>query len=260
MFNKKKKIKSEIIKVKNASYERYEELLLRKDALKKEAQEYQEEYDRELGDLNTKVFEEKIACIEKRKAISFCENVLAIGEKIIGAELDSYIDKTMQDYKDALNNLVANTKKAKSKQDLSKDEQKKAKAIYHQIAKLIHPDMNKELANNKTIQDLWNRVKVSYEIANLEELEELKIMVNNYLESINHNHDEIEIPNVEEKIFNLIEEIKTIINTNPYQYKYILNNKELVNIRKIELNKELEDYVRYKMNLERQLEKFQILR
>ena len=55
-----------IIKVKNASYARYEELLLRRDAVKKRAFQYGQEYTRTFGELILKVFEKKIECIRKK--------------------------------------------------------------------------------------------------------------------------------------------------------------------------------------------------
>lgn len=248
----------EIVKVKNESYERYEELLIKKDSLKKEAEEYRIQYNREFGELSISVFEEKMNCIEKKKIISYCNNILLLDGKIIKAELDAYIEEVMAKYREALDILKDNTKKAKSRKDVPVDELKKIKCKYYTIAKLIHPDMNSDLKDDKTIQDLWNRTGVAYECFELKELEEIEILVNNYLESINHSHDDIVIPDVREKIFNLNQEIEEILNTDPYQYKYILSNKKLIKAKKKELKKELKDYLEYKKELEREISKFNI--
>ena len=46
-----------IIKVRNASYARYEELLTRRDEVRKEAFQIEREYTREFGDLILEVFQ-----------------------------------------------------------------------------------------------------------------------------------------------------------------------------------------------------------
>lgn len=54
---------ADIIKVKNTAYSKYEEVLLRRDNLRKEAEHYHMEYLRVFGDLITEDFEKKIECI-----------------------------------------------------------------------------------------------------------------------------------------------------------------------------------------------------
>ena len=48
---------ADIIKVKNTAYTKYEEVLLRRDNLRKEAEHYHMEYIRVFGDLITDAFE-----------------------------------------------------------------------------------------------------------------------------------------------------------------------------------------------------------
>lgn len=248
----------EIIKIRNSAYERYEELLIRKDTLKKEAEEYRLRFNKEFGELCIRVLEEKMNCIEKRKTISYCKNMVLIGGEIYKKELDKYVSEAMAKYKEALNMLKENTKKAKSRKDVSNEELKEIKNKYHKIAKLIHPDMNTDLKDDPTIIDLWNRTSVAYECLELKELKEIEVMVNSYLESINHNHEDIVIPDVQEKIFDLNLEIEEILNTDPYQYKYILASKKSMSQKRKELKKELRDYIEYKKDLQKQIKQFKI--
>ena len=60
----------EIIKVKNAALSKYEELLLRRDNLRKQAENYNLAYIREFGDLIEEEFRIKIECIRKKKEIA----------------------------------------------------------------------------------------------------------------------------------------------------------------------------------------------
>ena len=59
----------DIIKLKNTSYTKYEEVLLRRDNLRKEAEHFHMEYIREFGSLIIKAFEIKVECIRKKKMI-----------------------------------------------------------------------------------------------------------------------------------------------------------------------------------------------
>lgn len=248
----------EIIKVRNASYERYEELLNQKEALKKEAEKYRVSYDRILGKLKRETNEAKTDCVRKRKILSYCQNVAAIGEVINKKELDEFVEKAMEDYKKTLAYLLdAQQEEEPTVKQAPTDKQ--VKSIYRKIAKLVHPDMNSDIGNDKTIQDLWNRACIAYNCSNINELEELDVLINRYLNSKNNNYDEIEIPNVEEKIFNLNRDIKEILHTNPYQYKYILADKETMKMKKEELKKELKDYKRYIRELDKQIKKFNIM-
>ena len=69
----------------------------------------------------------------------------------------------------------------------------------------------------------------------------------------------MDIPNVEEKIFNLNRKIEKILRTDPYQYKYILADEKSIDRKKEELYKELNDYHRYIDELDKQIEEFKII-
>lgn len=251
----------EIIKVKSAAHKRYEELLNKKEALMKQAQEYRIQYEQIFDALHKEVYETRIDCVRKRKVLSYCKSIAGQGKTIIKANLDAFVDKAMQGYHDTLEYLSDDG--SDQQEDIkivnSEEKQKQIKATYHQLARLIHPDMNSSLKDDEIIQDLWNRTCIAHNCSNLEELEELSVLINNYLESINHKHIEIEIPDINEKIFNLNRQIYTITHTNPYQYKYVLENEDNINRRKEELMKELNDYKLYSKELDDEISLFDYL-
>ena len=84
-----------IIKVKNSSYARYEELLLRRDDVRKRAFHYGQEYTRTFGELILKVFEKKIECIRKKKTIEYCQTFKNHGMNIDQAGLQDYLKKQL---------------------------------------------------------------------------------------------------------------------------------------------------------------------
>jgi len=249
----------DVIKIKSASYKRYEELLLKKEALLKEAQVYKIAYNQVFDALSKEVAAARVDCVKKRKIISYCKSVISLGKLIIRSELDEFVEKAMKDYQDTLDYLSGSSITTDEKKIDSPEHQKEIKATYRKLAKLIHPDVNNDLINDEIIADLWNRTNIAYNCNNLEELEELSVLVNRYLESINQRHIDIDIPDINEKIFLLNKEIYTITHTEPYEYKYIMENQDSVNHKLEELNKELNDYQRYLKELDDQIEEFDTL-
>jgi len=250
---------SGIIKVKSASYKRYEELLLKKDSLLKEAHNYQMLYEHYFDELIREVQQTRLDCVRKRKILSYCKSRTVQGLSIVKESLDEFVEKAMNDYQETLDYLRGADSKTENKKEASEDEQKAIKAIYHQLAKQIHPDMIADLAEDQTISDLWNRTCIAYNCNNLEELQELEILINRYLESIHHSFVDVEIPDVNEKIFILNREIYKITHTNPYQYRYIVLDEDNVAKKKDELSKELADYKRYIEELNKELDVFETL-
>ena len=251
---------SEIVKIKDDAYDRYEELLIRKDVLKKEAVYYEIEYIREFGELIAKVFEEKISCIEKKKIIAYCQTIINKGGTVNAAEMEEYISEIMKDYNEQLREMLERNKNAKGGKPVSQYEFRQIKKIYYAIAKLIHPDMNPGLQKDETVMDLWNRTVVAYDCNQLNELEQLQVLVNKYLESINYKHDDIAIPDIEEKIFELNEEIDRITSQDPYTFKYLLADQEAVNDKKDDLEKEIKNYRKYAEELDKVIASFNIER
>ena len=249
-----------LAKVKAASYERYSELLLKKDELKKEAEEIQNDYSVVFGELKTLLFKERMECVKKRKIISYCQRQMVEDKQIIEAELNSFVDQAMQELNDTLQAMIDQNEKSKKLENIDKATIKKIKTIYFRIAKLIHPDMKPELKDDETIKDLWNRTLVAQKQNQLKEIEEVEFLVKKYLDSISGKKRHVEIPDVEEKIARLIEEIEEIKTTNPYLYKYLLANEDAVNEEKKSILSEIDEYKRYGEELDSLISEFEIIK
>ena len=96
----------EIIRVKNSSYSRYEELLMRRDAARKESFQLEREYVKVFGDLILKVFEAKIDCIRKKKTIEYCQAFVNRGQSIDQDAMQEYLRQEMAEYQESLENLI----------------------------------------------------------------------------------------------------------------------------------------------------------
>nr|MBQ4458699.1 hypothetical protein [Clostridia bacterium] len=251
---------NDVVLIDDDVYQRYEDLLIRKDVLKKEAVQYEINYIREFGELIAKSFEAKIACIEKKKIIAYCQSIINKGGTIDASQMEDYISVIMKDYYLQLQQMLDDNYNASSGSSVSEYEFRKIKKIYYAIAKLIHPDMNPSLKGDETIADLWNKTVIAYDCNQLKELEELQVLVNRYLASIDYKHGDIQIDNIEEKIFELNEEIDRIINTDPYTYKYLLADEEAINDKKNDLKNEIEDYKKYAAQLDEVIASFNLER
>ena len=249
-----------IIKVKDSRYEEYESLLLRRDSLKRDAEQYAISYTQVFGDLIIKVFKKKIECIAKKKKIAYCQKLQNKSLPINEDELERYLEQVMWMYEEELNDLIKENKAVKEAKLTGPLELRKIKEIYYKLAKLIHPDMRPDLSNDKNIQEFWRRIVIAYNFNQLDELEELNFQVNNYLNNINNEDITIEIPNIEEKINKVKEDITKILSTNPYQYKFILEDDEEIEAYKKELEDEYKNYDEYSKELDEVLINFEIVR
>ena len=71
-----------IIKIKNKDYALYEELLLQRDYLRKEAHHFYLLYVETFGDLTTALFKTQIACIKNKKLINHYQRLINCGQAI----------------------------------------------------------------------------------------------------------------------------------------------------------------------------------
>ncbi len=240
----------EIIKVKNKDYGEYEELLLRRDNLRKEAYLLQMEYIRIFGDLITDVFKKKIACIQKKKTISFCQAALNKGNTIDQNAMNAWIESEMKEYNECLQKMIEDNEAARNSETISKGELAKIKHLYHKLAKLLHPDINPKTDEIPELKRLWHMIVVSYQANLLKDLEDAEILVKRALETNNLTGIEIEIPDLSERIEAVREEIYKIKETEPYQYKYLLADDTAVKNKKESLQAELKEYTDYEQKLD----------
>ncbi len=248
----------DIIKVKNTSYAKYEEVLLRRDNLNKEAEQIHMDYIIEFGNLITEAFEKKVECIQKKKKIAYCQKQVNQGKKIEDNKLNAFIAQEMKQYQRDLEMLINDVKEVKKGKHVSASEYEKIKKIYYKLVKMIHPDLHPELEDDETIKDYWQRIKIAYTFNRLKELEELELLVTSHLTSTGGQSPDIEIENLDEKIAAVEEEIKTIISTKPYTYKMLLKSAEEILRIKQEYQDEIASYEMYSVQLDEVLATFEI--
>ncbi len=239
-----------MVKIKNTGYDRYEELLWERDALRKEAFLWKNEYTRIFGELMLQLFEKKIACIRKKKTIAFCQASVNRGEFIDRRALQALVNREMEEYNQRLRQMMREKDIADSAQNISRSALQKIKKRYYKLARLIHPDINPKTEEVPELKQLWQMVVIAYRTNSLQELEEAEVLIQRALEKRNLQQTELEIPDLVQKMEAVREEILAIKETTPYQYRYLLEDEQAVQQRKEELIKEQQEYEAYDKELE----------
>ncbi len=127
-----------IIVIENEGYSRYEELLLRRDKLKKEAYILQGEFMHEFGDLITAVFQKKIDCIQKKKMIGYCQMAVNRGSAVDITEIKQQVQLEMKEYHRQLKDMIAENDAAHNMTAIPVEEAAQIKKLYHRLAKILH--------------------------------------------------------------------------------------------------------------------------
>ena len=220
------------------AYEEYEQLLLERDSLYKEKESIYVMYIHEFGDLLVERFHSQINIICTKKSIAFCQAKINRGWIVCLSELNSFIDIEMQGYNDKLSCMIDQNESCRRLTRLSKDENQRIKRIYRKLARLLHPDLNPDIENETWLSDLWERISTAYKFGDLEELENLELLANTALDSLNVEHPEIIIPNIGQRIEKIKNDIRQIVSTEPYIYKKTLENP--VEIKKLKEKLQIE--------------------
>lgn len=240
---------------KERLYSQYEKLIIRRDQLKKEAGISEALYYHEFGPIMTDLFHKKLECIQWKKIISYCQAAANTGKRVNEGELDTYISNSMMEYRDQLRELIRRRDQTKKLEESPLFAVEKAKRIYRDIAKLIHPDMHPDLAGNPYFTELWTKAAEAYHRNDVHGLEEVKLLSHTALVRLGKNGAMPRLPDIEERIKSVRDQINRIRSTDPYLFKFLLDDPEAVKDRKKDLNSELGEYTDYGLTLESVLTK-----
>lgn len=247
----------QLIRVTGGDYSQYEELLLRRDELEKEAEQILIGYTRIFGDITTEIFQLKIECIALKKSISYCVMLRNRGQSVDPEELQKFIAERMAVYQAELDDMIRQNELSKGSKAISAFQDREIKRIYRKIAKVLHPDISNVTEKYPSLADLFQRVIIAYNCNDYKELKELEVLVNRALEEVGEEKFELFIPDIQEKMDELEEEIQLITTTEPYLYQELLNDSECRQQKMKEFEEERDSYVEYKATLELQLKEVQ---
>ena len=247
-----------IEKVKDGLYEEYENLLLKRDQYEREASSCHVSYMKRFGELITASFQEKLECIKKKKEIAYYQKAMNSGKTVSPEELRTYIEKEMALYQKELEEILRRCESAKKSKTASDVDAYRCKKLYKRIAKRIHPDINPWTRGRMELAELWQRAVSAYHMLQVKELEEVEVIARTIMEQLGLDTFKIEIPNLEAKIEQLEEEINEILTTTPYTYGELLADEARVKEKTEELQKEIDDFRKYKDELDEALRQLMV--
>ena len=240
----------DLIKSRDSKYEEYERLLLERDQLSKEMGQIWTVYLQRFGKLISDNYEKKIECIKCKKVIAYYQNALNHGGVVDAAAMQKYLEQEMAAYYANLNRMLKENEEANNAGTSSPYEVQRAKTLYHRLAKLIHPDINPATDQSEELQELWQRILIAYHKNSVKELSELEVLVRKVLKELGMEDVKADIPDIEEKIESVKEEINTIMHTEPYTLRYLIEDEEAARKKTEELTNELETYEKYLKELQ----------
>ena len=234
----------------------YKTLLLKRDALHKEEQIYQFAYFKTFGELLEERYSLQIECIKCKKIIAYCLSKRNRGSCIFSGELNAYIERELTPYYENLKVLSVIRKAEQEK--IPQLEYLKIKRLYRKLAMMLHPDMHPSLANNLEILELWEKIKHAYRCNDYVALQETEVLAAALIEKYLKTEQSVDVEDLEGKVTLLRTEIDKIVHEEPYIYKYLLDDDEAVEERKIEIGEEIEEYRNYLEELLEEVNSFSI--
>lgn len=239
----------ELIIREDGKYKTYEELLLRRDQLHKEAASIHVAYVKEFGELLLKDFELKLECIKKRKMIAYCLSRVNRGLAIDVQEMNSRIERELALYNLELKQMAEQKSEADKAKTCPAYKVQKAKRIYRRIAKMIHPDINPAAAADETVRELWERVVIAYHCNDDIELDNLEILVRRALKENGAVASGISVDDLDDRIARLEDEINSILTSEPYVWHELLESPDSIENKKQQLRKAIAESISYSEEL-----------
>lgn len=236
--------------------EEYIKLYEKLEDLKKEKEYLESMYMCKLGALIFLRFENEIKYRKLKKKLTLMIAAMNKNEKIDHMKIEKILEKDLVEYYkdlDELRNNLNNSRRFLELPTLTIDEIKKVKEIFRKLAKILHPDINKDL--NTEMMELWLRVKEAYENNDLALLIIFEGIVNK-----SEIKEDVKISYVEENITVLklkINELKILIdeeeNDFPLNIRDDIDDETYIKGKKQELTYEIHEYDRIIEELENKI-------
>ncbi len=239
----------ELIKGADTPYEAYENLLLERDQISREADQIWIAYLRLFGKLIAELYEEKLECVKSKKIIAYYQRALNHGGDVDAAEMERFLEREMAEYYSHLRRMQKENDAAGHAKIVTPYEAERAKKLYRRLAKLLHPDLNPEVDRSDVLKELWQRVMTAYRRSDVKSLSELEVLARKALEEAGLSAVRVVIPDLQEKIDEIKREIEAIRSEEPYTLRFLVEDEEAQEAKRRELTEELEKYREYRREL-----------
>lgn len=239
-----------------SKYTEYETLLLARDRYRKEGELALKRYINLFGPQIIAVFQQKVQCVEKKKILSRCLMAFNRGESVDLNNVHAQVESEMTEYRAQLNDMIRENEACRTLTLIPERDALRIRQLYRHIAKKLHPDLNPMTEQHEELKELWLRSQTAYRCNDLAELEELAFLADRALAGLGQQETKTIIPDIDEKIRKLREEIDKITSSDPYLYRAVVEDKALIAEKKAELDAELAEYKAYAKQLDGDLAQF----
>ena len=215
------------------------------------------EYMSKVGVLEYKLYEFQCKILRLKRKIELYQININRQEVPNEKEIEENLDAEYKEYEKKLNKMSNDIQEALDRKNcsfLSEEDGKELKNIYRRLIKKLHPDLNKESSEKN--KNLFLQVTRAYENGDLETLKNLELLTNEIVEKENIETGEFEeLKNsklkYKEIVKELLETIKKIKESYPYNKKEFLKSDILVQKKKEKLLQQMEMYKEVYINLEK---------
>lgn len=206
------------------------------------------EYMSKIGMLEYKLYEYYCEILRLKRKIELYQTCINRQEEINKEEIEQKLEEEYKKYEEQLKKMSEDLTKSLERKNgnvLSEEDSNEIKRIHRKLIKKLHPDLNK----NATPKDIaiLTQVTKAYENGDLETLKNLELAISEITEK-----EEVEIGELEELrkskesyikiVEQLLESLKKIKESFPYNKKEFLKSKILVDKKVEELKAEMEEY------------------
>ena len=239
-----------------SGYERFEELVLERDRLEKEALRIERAYLSEFGALITDVFEEKIEYVKLRKMISFCREAADRGERPDSGEMIAYLQRELAEYYADLRDLLDRNEAVQMPHPVVTEyEESRIHSLYRHLAKQYHPETHPETASDPRLRELWMVAAGAYRADDLQRLVNTTILMRKAVAARGSGETlRAEVPDMAVRTERLKDDITEICSTEPFIWIAQLRDDETRAAYRETLEEELALYREYRAELETELD------
>lgn len=240
----------------NILNEEYIKLYEKMEDLKKEKEYFESLYMSKLGALIFLKFESEIKYRRLKKKLTLIVKSKNRNEEIDLEKIETDLEEELAEFYSNLEELRNNLKNSQEflqLPTLTEEEVKRVKVIFRTLAKILHPDVNKNL--DEKMLELWMKVKEAYENNDLMALIILQGIVkhNEIKQDNNINH----LEENKEALKGKISELKIIIDKEessfPLNIKDLIQDNEYIKGRKQEITSNIHELEEMTMEVERSI-------
>ena len=213
-------------------------------------------YILKLGVIEYKAYEVQCAALRLKRKIDLIQAKKNRQEKVIVSDIEKILDIEFLEYKKKIDEQINKINEAleiNKAKVLSNEESKELKKLYRKIVKVLHPDINPNVT--KAQAKLFNNAVTAYKNGDLETLRIIDDMLGG--SPLQETNDDAITRLAEEKhrlnklLKSIKENIKEIKSKYPYIMKEILEDKEKLEQKKLELKNIMSLYQTTRLGLKK---------